>query len=214
MRPQTVGMLKQKGGAGATTITVHLAIAAQDAGRRAVIVDLDPQRSASDWGDRRELAEPPVIAATAAQLAAVIEAAEADGYDLVFVDTPPHSSAVSEAVARASDLALVPVRPSPLDVAALPPVLQMIERAQVPAFVVLNACPASSTEAAEAREYLEARHPSVPVWSGQLVDRAAFRRALTAGSAVTELGGDDRASGEIRELWEHVAGALPGERRA
>lgn len=210
MRPHTIGLLKQKGGAGATTVTVHLAIAAQEAGRRAVVVDLDPQRSASSWAERRENPEPPVIAATAGQLAGVIEAAEADGYDLVIVDTPPHSSAVTEAVARAADLALVPVRPSPLDVAALPPVLQTIGRTKVPALVVLNACPASSTETAEARDYLEAMHPGVRVWGGQLVDRAAFRRALTAGSAVTELGGDDKASAEIRELWATVAGALPG----
>jgi len=48
-----VAVLSEKGGAGKTTTTVHLAVAAKLAGQDAVIVDLDPQASAADWADRR-----------------------------------------------------------------------------------------------------------------------------------------------------------------
>ena len=50
---QVVSVLSEKGGAGKTTLSVHLAVAAQLAGLDAVIIDLDPQASAADWSDRR-----------------------------------------------------------------------------------------------------------------------------------------------------------------
>ena len=39
----TVAIISQKGGAGKTTLALHLAVAAQDAGRVSLIIDTDPQ---------------------------------------------------------------------------------------------------------------------------------------------------------------------------
>jgi chromosome partitioning protein len=95
-----------------------MALAAREAGWKVVIVDVDPQRSARSWATAREAAlsadDLPVIAADIEQLGAVVRAAADDGYNLVLVDTPPHSSAATAAVARGADLAIIPVRPSPL----------------------------------------------------------------------------------------------------
>jgi chromosome partitioning protein len=46
--------MTQKGGSGKTTLAVHVAVAAGEAGERVVIVDTDPQRSASTWGGSRQ----------------------------------------------------------------------------------------------------------------------------------------------------------------
>ena len=51
----------------------------------------------------------------------LLEAAEEDGYKVVFIDTPPHTAPAIEIVARNIDLAIVPVQPSILDVAATRP---------------------------------------------------------------------------------------------
>jgi chromosome partitioning protein len=49
---RTIAMISQKGGAGKTTISLNLAIAAVVAGKSVVVIDLDPQQSAAR-GPRR-----------------------------------------------------------------------------------------------------------------------------------------------------------------
>src|SRR5208282_896435 len=48
---KTIAIISQKGGAGKTTLSVHMATAAALAGHSAAIIDLDPQGTAASWGD-------------------------------------------------------------------------------------------------------------------------------------------------------------------
>ncbi|WP_447406183.1 nucleotide-binding protein, partial [Clostridium perfringens] len=50
----TIAIISQKGGAGKTTLAIHLAAAAQDAGRVALVIDTDPQATASQWASWRQ----------------------------------------------------------------------------------------------------------------------------------------------------------------
>ena len=49
-----ITLAAQKGGVGKTTLAVNLAVAAQAAGVRTALFDLDPQESATAWSERRE----------------------------------------------------------------------------------------------------------------------------------------------------------------
>ena len=53
-----VAIISQKGGAGKTTLSVHLATVAALSGHSAAIIDLDPQGTAASWGDRRQADRP------------------------------------------------------------------------------------------------------------------------------------------------------------
>lgn len=57
----TIAIISQKGGAGKTTLALHLAAAAQDAGAVSLIIDTDPQATASQWAAWRQDAPPEVI---------------------------------------------------------------------------------------------------------------------------------------------------------
>ena len=53
-----ITVAQQKGGAGKTTLTAHLAVAFKDAGKSVALVDIDPQQSLSNWFRlRKELYE-------------------------------------------------------------------------------------------------------------------------------------------------------------
>ena len=58
---KTLGILSRKGGVGKTTIAIHLAVLAHEAGLRSLLVDLDPQRSATQWWRARAAEAPPLV---------------------------------------------------------------------------------------------------------------------------------------------------------
>jgi len=64
----TVSIIGQKGGTGKTVVAIGLAVAAVRAGMATVLIDLDPQATASKWKDRREDENPAVVSAQSKQV--------------------------------------------------------------------------------------------------------------------------------------------------
>ena len=81
----TLALVCQKGGAGKSTLAVHLAAEAATQGKRVLLLDLDPQASASRWADRRKLGaiDVDVAVQSPARLDAALLQAERECYDLV-----------------------------------------------------------------------------------------------------------------------------------
>src|SRR5579883_2496149 len=116
---KTIAIISQKGGAGKTTVAVHLAVAAQQRGLNTALFDLDPQASAATWSDKRTQLGPTVVSAQAARLASLLQQAAAQSADLVIIDSAPNADAASLAAARAADLILIPCRPAAFDLNAI-----------------------------------------------------------------------------------------------
>src|SRR4051794_29451859 len=117
----TLALVCQKGGAGKTTLAIHLATEAAAHGLRTLLLDVDPQASAARWADRRKPGpiDVDVAVESPARLDSALQQAEREGYDLVVVDTAPHADQGALRVARLADLIIVPVRPSILDLDAM-----------------------------------------------------------------------------------------------
>ena len=208
---RTIALLSRKGGAGKTTLALHLAVIAQQAGRRVVLVDCDPQRSAADWWRAREADDPAMVETDAGQLPAVIEAARADGVGLVVVDTRPSVEADAVAVARAADLVLIPTRPAILDLRAIGGTVDVVRAVGARAAVVLNGCPPGQgfgppAVVREARRGLAGY--GLPVAPVAVTLRAAMAHALIGGAAVTEYEPAGKAASEMRKLWAWIEGQL------
>lgn len=194
-----IAFLSQKGGSGKTTLAVHTAVAAHESGERVVIVDTDPQKSASVWGDTRSQDAPIVATAAAAELGRVLDAAHQEQMTLAIIDTAPHAAPDAARIVRVVDLVAIPCRPTAFDIAAAGSAVAIVKAAGVRAVFVLSACPFRSPEIAEARAVLaEYGLPIAPV---EIIDRRAFARAVATGRAVTEFESDGKAAGEIRILW-------------
>jgi hypothetical protein len=84
---KTIVIISQKGGAGKTTISIHLAVAAEKRGMKTALFDLDPQASASSWSDKRNKPSPTVVSAQATRLPGLLEEAAAQSADLVARDS-------------------------------------------------------------------------------------------------------------------------------
>src|ERR1700694_1924883 len=72
-RMKIIAFLSQKGGSGKTTLAVHTAVAAQESGERAVVVDTDMQKSATAWKQAREGDTPALVTVAPAALSDVIK---------------------------------------------------------------------------------------------------------------------------------------------
>ncbi len=196
----TIAILSQKGGTGKTTLALHLAVAAVKDRKSAVIVDLDPQASASGWKDTRTQEAPVVVPTPSTRLSQALEAAYKGRADFVFVDTAPHSSDDALAAAEAGDLILIPCRAAILDLRAIATTARIVKLAEKPAFVILNAVPARATHIlADACKAVAVHELKVAPVS--LQQRAANAHALTAGKTAQEYEPESKAASEVDRLY-------------
>ena len=208
---KTLALLARKGGAGKTTLAVHLAVIAVQAGKRVLLVDTDPQRSTAAWWRSREADTPELVECDASRLPDILRAAQADGVDLAVVDTRPSVEADTATIARMADLVLIPSRPSILDLRAIAATVEVVLATNRPAANVLNAVLAprdgeESPQAAEARQALTAY--GIPVAPVAVGNRVALGHALVDGRAVTEFDPTGKASAELQSLFRFVENHL------
>lgn len=200
-----IAIVSRKGGAGKTTIAVNLAAAAEQAGRRAAILDLDPQASAAGWFDIRGHDRPEVRICLPHRLSHGL--AEIAGCDLAIIDTAPHAESGALAAARAADLVLIPCRPATFDLLALNAALDIADIAGTRALAVLNAVPPRGRSAEQARAALAGT--GIAVAAPMLTHRQAFVNALARGEGASEFEPRGKASAEILALHDAIARHAP-----
>ncbi|PTW44224.1 plasmid segregation oscillating ATPase ParF [Sphingomonas faeni] len=196
-----IAIISQKGGAGKTTLALHLAAAAHDAGRVALVIDTDPQATASQWAAWRQDAPPEVIDSPPPRLSAKIAQARGQGADFIVIDTPPHADSAARAAVEVADLVLIPCRPSAFDLTAIQTTAKLVQLLRKPAFVVFTAgSPNAPRMYQEARELVEGfGTPACPI---QIADRAAFRHASAEGRTVMEYEPSGKAAEDIRHIYK------------
>jgi chromosome partitioning protein len=204
---KSIALLARKGGAGKTTVAIHMGVLAQASGRRVLFVDLDPQRSLSVWWHSRVADTPALVEADARRLSEFLRDADASGYDLAVIDTPPAVTFDTARVSDAVDLVLIPLRPSILDIYAVAGTADVVRATKTDALMVLNACQAGRGESdapgtAEARKAL-ASIP-IPLAAASIGQRLDYTRALNDGEAVNEFAPESKAAAEMQALWHEV----------
>lgn len=199
---------KLKGGSGATTTCREMCAAALRDGRRVALIDLDGQAGLSRWWNRRTAGEgerpsaPDLLQLTALQIPSAA-AGLRSRYDLTVIDSPPSVHETIRTVAEASDLALVPARPTVDDLDAVGPIIRLLHGVVDHGFVLTQVPPArGSRDGAEALERLAARAPVL----GRTTFRSAYSRPPAQGLTGFEEGG--AAAQEIGELYARIMDRL------
>ena len=199
-------VMSQKGGAGKTTATVNLSVAAIMAGHTVAVVDLDPQASAKRWSDNRTDDAPIVISAHAIRLPEVLHAAEADGITLAIIDTPPSKDPDLVDVARMAELALIPCRPSAFDLDAIRSTINVGTIAQVPMRVLFNTVRTQGSRFYDAKKAVSIYGvQSLPCYLG---NRVAFEDSILKGQSVLEYEPVSKAAREVNVLYNQIMGIM------
>lgn len=210
-RPDTgalvIAVQNPKGGCGKTTIAVNLARAIQLNGFETAILDTDTQGSARDWRARSpaDYDGPRVERATNAGKLNTIVEQHGQEMDAVVIDGSARLGKHTGAVVAASDVLLIPVQPTAMDlwgtVEFMDTVETAVEDAPIrPAFVASRRDPRTNLS--------DQIHDALTVYDFPVLEgtaqRVAYAYAAQDGRTVLD-GYDNKATSEIEQLVQDVA---------
>lgn len=202
---KTIAIIGQKGGNGKTTTALGLAVEGVRRSRTVAVIDLDPQATATNWSDRREVKDAPaVVSCQVVRLRQVLDAAKAQGVKLVIIDTAGKSTDAAIAAAKVADKVLMPIQPQLFDIETLQNVKEILTLAGNPAaVVVINRASVQGKRHEETQEAATAMGFTVaPV---VLYQRAAHGDAGNIGQTAAEYEPKGKAAQEMAALYDYLA---------
>jgi chromosome partitioning protein len=202
-----IALVGNKGGTGKTTLAVNLACALNRLESTAIL-DADPQGSSLQWRAIAVGSDVPAVFASDRQLKTVFDARQSQ-YQHLVIDCPPSVNAAQSSQALAlSDIALIPVQPSPLDLWAAAHIDQAVEQAlrtnpKLQPMLVINQLEPRTTLSRLVRQALA--ELGLPAAETAIRRRAIYRAAVLEGKSVVALGSRGAAAAnEINQLIEEV----------
>ena len=205
-----IATLNEKGGSGKTTVAINLAAALHRQGKRVVIVDADPQGTATDWraATRADIDMPMVVPVHRHQdLEGVVNGLTAD---YVLIDSPAKAAQMAAAVIRIANVALIVLQPSGPDVWATASTVKLIHAhinagGKIDAAFLINRATANSRLSKQIKA-CEWNRYGIDQLTTVVGNRVAFAQAATDGVSVFELP-DTQAQTEIINIIKELEAA-------
>lgn len=213
MSAKIITVFNQKGGAGKTTVSVHLAGTLGLRGAKILIVDMDEQNTATRWVGQADEEHP--FPAAIMNLAALDGSMhkevkkQIDRYDFIVIDCPPavHSQAPMSAL-LISDLGIIPVVPSPADLWATVMAKELANKTRglndtLHVRVLANAVQRRTSLARDAIEIL-GEDEDIPLMRSMIGARSAFRECQAIGATVHRVPGAKEAIAEVEAMADEA----------
>jgi chromosome partitioning protein len=211
-----ISVVNQKGGVGKTTVAINLAAMLKRNNFNLVLLDADPQGSATQWHDVEENQAIEVIHHPDPVRPTDIEAL-LQRYDHIVIDAPPAIGEISRSVLTVSDLTIVPLSPSPLDIWSCWGTLEMISEVQrenpdLKAQLLVSRKIPGTRVGREAREAMEVFETEI--FQSELCQRVAYVDSMTSGVSVMQYAPGSKAMREIEGLFEEISPGMLGRKES
>jgi len=206
----TIGSLK--GGCSKSTLTVNLAAELARQGKKVTVVDADPIASTTNWIADREERSPDLPSIIGVQKQGNLRATLLDldaSADYVIVDTGGYDSTELRTAATASDVLVVPMKPSPLDLDTLPKFVKVVQgildfnaELAVRGLFTQASTHAWNQRLDDARDILS-DYPEIPLFQTTIYQRSSYMDVMPVGRGVVEWT-DSKAKAEIQVLAQEL----------
>lgn len=201
-----ISFVTQKGGDGKTTLATNVAAEFAKQGQKVLLIDADEQASAREWASLRENDEPKVIGLARSKMAGAVLGL-AKEYDITVIDVPPRSREIARSCIVASDLVLLPIKPSHYGARAASSTVAQIREAQktrpnIKCAFVISMKKGNTMVGRYARQLVS--EMGVAVLDTEIEDRTAFVLSAFAGESVAEYAPGSPADQEIKSLTEEI----------
>ena len=217
MAARVIAVVNQKGGAGKTTISMNVAGSLAKRGHKVLVVDADPQGTATRWAASAEddkLFPASVVGLSAANTKVHREVKKfVDDYEWIVIDCPPAAdSPVPQSALLIADLAVVPLIPSPLDMWAAVGIREAILNVSsineaLQARLVFNQYQQNTSLAKEALEILS--EFGIELCDTRIGSRQVYRQSAVFGHTVHDFGSKAKeAIEEIESLTDELLSVI------
>ena len=197
---KVISLTNQKGGSGKTTLSANLAVLWSNSGYKVAVIDADAQNSLTYWLEaRKKYYGEDDIGITSynfdvRNLKEEIKQIKSK-YNFIIIDSPPSITFDTIQIIKASDRVFVPVQPSPLDLMATVPFLNLVKQEKKNPVIFLNRVMprARLTDAM----ILRLRYAGAKIARSRISSKVLFAETFSVGRGVIDISVTSDAAKEI-----------------
>ena len=201
---KVVTIAAAKGGATKSTVTALLAVRATKGGRRVAMFDLNgDQGDLTQWYALRSKPrrQPMYLRLIPVEnISLDIEVCRTEGFDWVFMDTPPSELDLIDNAILKSDAVIIPVRPSIFDIQSVTPIVEICRVRNRPFSFLLSAVDTKMPKLTDSA--MAALINDGPIFATRIRYLQAYITAVAHGKTGPEV--DKSLEAEVDNPWEEL----------